>query len=98
MKGLLGDVWRPPLSMPFVYSPMAKPPPSCSVPVRLTPYNSLQVFDISKHTYTHTHARTRTHEHRDTLTHRPGQQQMWPEPDPHREGLYVTVHPLRVED
>src|SRR4029434_6169767 len=60
MEGLLGDVWWLPLSVPFVSSPMAKPLPSCSVPVRFTPYNSLQVFDISKHTHTQTHTHTCT--------------------------------------
>src|SRR4029434_9429827 len=73
MEGLLGDVWWLPLSVPFVSSPMAKPLPSCSVPVRFTPYNSLQVFDISKHTHTHTHTvsyiHTHTHTHTHCLTH-----------------------------
>ena len=32
--------------------PTAEPPLSCSVPVQFTPYNSLKVFDISKHTGT----------------------------------------------
>lgn len=36
--------------VPFVLVQMLSPLPRVSVPVQFTPYNSLKVFDISKHT------------------------------------------------
>lgn len=36
--------------MPFVLAQMLSPLLRFSVPVQFTPYNSLKVFDISKHT------------------------------------------------
>lgn len=48
--GVKDKVLRTPLSLPFVIVQLLSPLPTFSVPVQFTPYNSLKVFDISKHT------------------------------------------------